>query len=81
MTVFDLPHIQEPVQVGTSGIYRVYTEEGYWLHKPSFGENIWKTATLVYPNEDLTLIQIVAEADLPEGAELCGDVTNPPEVM
>ena len=81
MSVFDLPHIQEPVPVGTSGIYRIYTEEGYWMHRPSFGENVWKTATIVYPSDDLTQIQIVAEADLPEGAELCGTTTPDTEVM
>lgn len=79
MTVFDLPHLAQVTEVGTSGIYRVITEEGYWIRKPTFTENVWKTATIIYPADDLTVIQILATEDLPEGAELCGGVDTDPE--
>lgn len=81
MTVYDLPHIAEVTEIGTSGNYKVKTEEGYWIRKPTFTENVWKTVTFIYPNDDLTAIQIVATADLPEGAEMCGGVENEPENM
>lgn len=76
MTVFDLPHIAEITNIANSGNYKVKTEEGYWIRKPTFTENVWKTVTVIYPSDDLTAIQIVATADLPEGAELCGSVDN-----
>lgn len=57
--------------------YAVTTEEGYWIHVPELGENVWKTATSIYPTDDLANIQIVHESDLPEGAELCGGTTKP----
>ncbi len=80
MKIYDLPHIATIEQIGTSSIYRVNTEEGYWIRKPTFEENVWKTATIIYPADDLTAIQIVAEADLPAGAELCGGDTTPSAV-
>lgn len=80
MTVFDLPHIAEVREIGTSGNYKVVTEEGYWIRKPDFTENVWKTVTFIYPTDDLTAIQILATADLPEGAELCGG-DNDHEIM
>lgn len=79
MTVFDLPHLAEVREIGTSGIYKVTTEEGYWIRTPGMSENVWKTVTFIYPNEDLTAIQIVATEDLPEGAEQCGGVDTDPE--
>lgn len=81
MTVYDLPHIAEVREMGTTGDYRVTTEEGYWIRKPTFTENVWKTVTFIYPTDDLTAIQIVATEDLPEGAEMCGGVENEPEIM
>lgn len=80
MTVYDLPHIAVVEPIGTSGIYRITTEDGYWIRKPTFTENVWKTVTIIYPADDLTAIQIVATADLPEGAEMCGN-TDEPEIM
>ena len=80
MTVYDLPHIASIEPFGNPVVlYRIVMEEGYWIHKPSFEENMWKTATSILANEDLTAIQIVATADLPEGAEQCGDTTTKPE--
>lgn len=75
MTVYDLPHVANVREIGTSGNYLISMEDGYWVHKDAFGENVWKQATVIYPTDDLTAIQIVAEADLPEGAELCGGDT------
>ena len=76
-----LPHLATVTEIGTSGNFKVKTEEGYWIRKPSFPENVWKTVTVLYPTDDLTAIQIVATADLPEGAEQCGIVESQPETM
>lgn len=81
MTVYDLPHIAEITEIANSGNYKVKTEEGYWIRKPDMPENVWKTVTFIYPADDLTAIQIVATADLPEGAEMCGGEENEPEIM
>lgn len=81
MTVYDLPHIASIEPIGTSGAYRIRMEHGYWIHKPAYGENVWKTVGFINPGDDLTTIQIVAEADLPEGAELCGSVKPETETM
>lgn len=83
-SVYDLPHIADIHPLVNNGItlsWQITMEEGYWIHQPAFGDNIWKTVTLVYPNTDYSAIEICAEADLPEGAEKCGGVTDEPEVM
>lgn len=81
MTVYDLPHMTVRAVGDPVRLYRVTMEDGYWIHKPSFGENVWKTATSIYPDEDLTVIEIRATADLPEDAELLGGVDNDPELV
>ena len=57
--------------------YAVRTEEGYWIHKAEFGENVFKRSTAIYEDNDLDAIIIVHESELPEGAELLGGVTPP----
>ena len=79
MTVYDLPHVASIREIGTSGRYVISMEEGYWIHMDAFGENIWKQATIIYPDDDLTAVQIIAEADLPEDAVTMGDTTEEPE--
>ena len=75
-----LEHIASAVSFGNPvSAYRVTTEEGYWIRKATFPENVWKTVTFIYEDDDFSAIQIVATADLPEGAEQCGDVTTEPE--
>lgn len=41
--------------------------------------NMYKTVTAIYPNEDINTIIIIAEADLPENADICGGVKSPLE--
>ena len=60
--------------------YGVTTEDGYYIHKPTFGELEYKTATFLYATDDLANVEIVAEADLPEDAIING-VTPDTEVM
>jgi hypothetical protein len=80
MTVYDLPHIAN-IEEMSNGIYRVTTEQGYYIGVCVEEDYyIWKTVTFIYPSDDLAAIQILAEADLPEDAEICADTTKP-EVM
>lgn len=73
-----LPHLASVEPIGNPPfMFRVTTEPGYYIKLPTFDELMYKTVTGIYPGDDLSLIQIVAEADLPEGAEINGD-TNPP---
>lgn len=82
MTVYDLPHVASIRAMGDPvRAYRITMEDGYWIHDPAMGENVWKTVTFIYPTDDLTAIEIRATADLPEDAELLGGVEPETEVM
>lgn len=79
-SVYDLPHVALIEPIGSPAIaWRITMEDGYWIHLPTFAENQWQYATMVYPDTDYSAIDIRAEADLPEGAEKCG-ITTPPVV-
>ena len=62
-------------------VYRVTTEDGYYIRTPKMEENIYKTVTFIYPTDDFDAIEIVAQADLPENAEICGGEDNNHEIM
>lgn len=64
-----LRNLASVTEIGTTGNFKVKTEEGYWIRKPAFDENVWKTVTVIYPRDDLSVIQIVATADLPPESE------------
>jgi hypothetical protein len=86
MTVYEIPNIEhcdiEPV--GTLG-YRIRSHEGWYIHLNDDVEdtaNVWKTVVVLLANMDFSIVEIRAEADLPEGAEICGDNDEPEhEVM
>lgn len=79
----NIPHIAKVEQFGNpANSFRVTTESGYYIHLTTWDneeglENVWKTVTAVYPDDDINIIQICAEADLPADAEKCGDVKPP----
>jgi hypothetical protein len=60
--------------------YAVKTEDGYYIHKPTFEPLEYKTSTMIYADDDLSAIEIVAFEDLPEGYTING-VTPDTEVM
>lgn len=61
-------------------MYGVRTEEGYYIRKPTFEENMYKTSTSIYATDDLDAIIIIPASELPEDAILMGGVTpEPPE--
>lgn len=76
MTVYDLQHVTIE-EVGNPVIcYRINTEPGWYIHLPQHEELIYKTAVVLPTSYDFSTVQIVAEADLPEGADICGDTNN-----
>lgn len=86
MTVYEIPNIEhcnvEPIGNPAIG-YRISTHEGWYIRYDTGDEylaNIWKTTICPLANDDFTKVIIVAEADLPEGAEICGG-DNDHEVM
>ena len=79
MSVYDLLNVTVE-EMGTI-YYRVRTNEGYYMACPMYGENVYKTVGTFRVSYDFSLVQIVAEADLPEGAELNGGEYNDHEVM
>lgn len=91
MTVYDIPNIEHcTVRAISDTVFRVNTHEGWYIHKSTdpngVDENgnptiLYHTATVIRTSEDLTGIEIVAEADLPANAEICGNNGNDHEVM
>lgn len=60
-------------------VYVITTHEGYYIRKNDGDEataNIWKTTTSIRNDENPNILQIVPESELPEGAEICGGITN-----
>ena len=86
MTIYDIPNIEhcDVTPIGTVG-WRVSAHDGWYIHKstdlPSMDEEgnttiIYRTYVAIRNTEDLSGIEIVAEADLPANAEICGDTGN-----
>ena len=90
MTVYDIPNIEhcDVSMMGTS-LYRIVAHPGWYIHQtdniPGEDENgnptkVYKGAAILSVNYDFSKVEICAEADLPENAEICGD-NNDHEVM
>lgn len=82
MTIYDIPNIEhcDVTPIGTVG-WRVAAHEGWYIHKSTdpLGEDadgnptiLYRTYVAIRNTEDLSGIEIVAEADLPANAEICG---------
>lgn len=85
MTINEIPNIEhctiEPM--GTIA-YRITAHEGWYIHLHNGVEdtaNVWKGAVILILPYDFSTVEIRAEADLPEGAEICGGDNNEQEVM
>lgn len=90
MTVYEIPNIEHctVAPVGTMG-YRITANEGWYIHlgtsTPGEDENgnptkLYMTVALLRNDYDFSQVEICAEADLPENAEICGG-GNDHEVM
>lgn len=84
MTVYDIPNIEHCTvsPIGTIG-HRIIAHEGWYIHLadelPGYDEDgnptkIYKTVALLRTDYDFSLVEICAEADLPDNAEICGVV-------
>lgn len=91
MTVYDIPNIEhcDVTMVGTIA-YRLVAHEGWYIYQatniPGEDENgnptkIYRGAAILSVNYDFSLVEITAEADLPDNAEICGNTGNDHEVM
>ena len=85
MTVYEIPNIEHcTVTERLNGaMYMIVAHEGWYIHLHNGVEdtqNVWSTVVILNADEDFSIVEIKAEADLPEGAEICGD-TNKEEVM
>ena len=85
MTVYEIPNIEHctVTPVGTVG-YRITAHEGWYIHLHNGVEdtvNVWKGAVILPATTDFSIVEIRAEADLPEGAEICGGDETEHEIM
>ena len=91
MTIFEIPNIEhcDVTEFGTLN-YRVVAHPGWYIYQatnvPGEDEDgnptkIYRTATIIRKDYDFSLVEICAEADLPDNAEICGDTSNDHEVM
>ena len=91
MTVYDIPNIEhcDVSMIGTV-LYRIVCHEGWYIHLadelPSWDEEgnplkRYKGAAILRTDYDFSLVEITAEADLPDNAEICGDTNTDHEVM
>lgn len=80
MTVYEIPNIEHcDVTMPTSRRYLITAHEGWYIHLNNGVEdtaNVWKGAVGLMVDYDFSLVEIRAEADLPEGAEICGGDAN-----
>lgn len=88
MTVYEIPNIEhcDVRPLGNPVVsYRITAHEGWYIHLNNGIEdtaNVWKGAVALLATTDFSIVEIRAEADLPEGAEICGnDEDNDHEVM
>lgn len=82
MDIYDVPNIEhcDVSNIGTMG-WRVNAHEGWYIHKSTDPDGVdengnvtklYFTVALIRNTENLAGIEIVAEADLPGNAEICG---------
>ena len=83
MTVYEIPNIEHCTvqEIGNPvAVYRINSHDGWYIHLNDGIEdtvNVWKCAVALSVRYDFSQVEIRAEADLPEGAEIYGDVTEP----
>ena len=82
MTVYEIPNIEHCTVTNFAGgiAYKIVANDGWYIHLNDGDEetqNLWQTVKILRQDYDFSQVQIVAEADLPENAEICGDVTPP----
>lgn len=86
MTVYEIPNIEhctvEPMVGGL--MFRITAHEGWYIHLndgPEDTANVYKGAVILRADRDFSTVEIVPESELPEDAEILGDVPNDTETM
>ena len=83
MTVYEIQNINHCTveEIGNPAIgYRITSNEGWYIHLNNGHEetaNVWKGAVILLATYPFEQVQIVAEADLPADADICGGVKPP----
>ena len=87
MTVYDIPNIEHcDVSMVRTIAYRIVAHPGWYIHQqdgiPGVDEEgnptkIYKGIAILRTDYDFSLVEITAEADLPENAEICGGNNEP----
>jgi hypothetical protein len=85
MTVYEIPNIEhcDVRALGTVG-FRIIAHEGWYIHLNDGDEetaNNWTREVGLPASADFSIVEIRAEADLPDGAEINGYDNNEQEVM
>lgn len=88
MTVNEIPNINNCTieEIGSPAfMYRITSNEGWYIHLNDSDEvsaNHYKTCVILRTDYDFSIVQILPESELPEGAEILGGNTEPDhEVM
>lgn len=80
MTVHEIQNVTVEEMGNPLIAYRIRTMPGYVLRLPTYDENIYKTVAILDPDYDFSTVQVIAETDLPEGAEIYGSTDNDHEI-
>lgn len=86
MTVYEIPNIEhcDVTAVGTIA-YRIVAHSGWYIYQPENdpstaeeeNKKYYSTVAILRTDYDFSKIEITAEADLPENAEICGGDNEP----
>jgi hypothetical protein len=71
-TVYDIPNVTVVAMGDPVVIYRITADEGYYIHLPEHDDLQYTTIVGLVPSYDFSKVQVVAEADLPAGADITG---------
>lgn len=80
MTVYEIPNIEHCTveEIGEPVVaYRIRSNDGWYIHLPQHDELVYKTVVALRYDYDFSTVQIVTEADLPEGSEIWSNVDKP----
>lgn len=72
MNVYDLQNVTVEAVGDPVVCYRIRANAGYYIHLPEHEENSYTTVVILRTAYDFSTVEIVAESDLPEGAEIHG---------
>ena len=80
MTINELQNVTYTI-IGNNIGYRIVANDGYCIHTPQHAENEYTRLIAVPVSYDLSQIQVLLIAELPEGAEIHGGNDNNTEIM